>query len=83
MIFNRMNSLNNSTVLKNSDKSGGDPLACYSINASKTWRCIILVQDYALQRHKIIRRYKGFAFINVHTNVPLLLFKISNKKQSP
>lgn len=83
MIFNWMNSLNNSTVLKNSDKSGGIPLAYYSINASKRWKCIILAQDRASQRHKIIRRYEGVAFKNVHIDVPHLSSKISNKKQSP
>ena len=83
MIFNQTNSLSNNPAFKNSDKSGGIPLACYSVNTSKRWKCIILALDRASQRYKIIRRYEGVAFKNVHTDVPHLSSKISNKKQSP
>ena len=83
MIFNEPNSLSINPVFKNSDKSGRIPLACYSVNASKRWECIILAQDRASQRHKIIRRYEGVAFKNVDTDIPYLSSKISNKKQSP
>ncbi len=78
-----MNLLNNSTVLENSDKSGGIPLACYLINASKRWRCIILAQDRASQRHKIIRRYEGVTFKNVHTDVPLSVIQVLKQKTIP
>lgn len=83
MIFNRMNSLKNSIIFKNSDKSGGIPLACYSEKTSKRWMCIILVQIRASKRHKIIRYYEGITLKNVRTDVPHLSSKISNKKQSP
>ena len=83
MIFNEPNWLSVNLVFKNADKFGGIPLACYSVNVSKRWECIILAQDRESQRHKIIRRYEVVAFKNVHTDVPHLSSKISNKKQSP
>ncbi len=83
MIFNEPNSLSINPVFKNSDKSGRIPLACYSVNASKRWVCVILVHGRASKRHKIIRSYEGVTLKNVRTDAPHLPSKISNKEQSP
>ena len=83
MIFIWINSLNNNTALKNSNKFGRIPLAWHSINASKRFKFIILAQDRASQRHKIVRRHESIAFKSIHIYVPHLSSKISNKKQSP
>lgn len=83
MIFNQPNSLRTHSVFKNSDKSGGLPHACYSVNALEKEKCAPFEQFLASQGQRIIRSYEGYTPRNVHIDGPHQSSKISNKKQSP
>ena len=83
MIFNQGNSFSNYPDFKTSDKFGGLPLACYSVNTSKKENRTICEQYHVSQKQRIIGCYEGLTLKNVHTDEPHQSSKISNKKQSP
>jgi hypothetical protein len=83
MIFNEPNSLSVNPVFKNSDKSGGLPLACYSVNTSKKEKCARCEQCGTWKKQKTIRCYEGVTLKNGHSDEPYQSSMISNKKQSP